>query len=627
MENIVSNTVLFGICMLDNQKKYVYKNSYMNNFDIRESVYNYHELMSSEDIANEKRIDDAFYVKKDPVQSNAKLKFKNEYSLFQIKRFFDAVNNYYIYIFEKLTPYDHDLLSNKSAFLENFSHDLRTPMNGIIGMITLLEDTNIDDLQMNYLDMLKECSINLVTVVNDILDFSKLEAGKIKLDAKCINLKQCIENINDIIMVKINEKNLKYTWNISEHIPENLLIDSGRLKQILLNMLHNAIKFTEKGYIVLDIDVDIDSETDIRLKFSISDSGCGVDDKEKEKLKNTFYEIDNKKNININPDTGLGLIISKQLVNLMNGDLILEWSQVNSGSRFCFTISSNICDNDIVNNNILDNKKIFVLDNDTNRRLNMIKLITNLDMIPFAMTTPAEALYVLNNKNSVFDLGIIDVHTKDLTNFIYNLKRQYESKSKIPIPLISMNSNSNTNASFSSLFKAQLIYPFTESKLKQVCTDILINKVPVENMAHFNSIRNSINILITEDELINQKIITSYLNKLGYYIIDIADNGKVCLEMLSMKKYDLVLLDIKMPVRDGESVFKYISDYYEHKINNNSKIYRLINKIKPYVVVLTAYSSKDDRERYLNMGFNDYLSKPININLLETSMNKFISNL
>ena len=188
MESVVLNNVLMGIFILDKDKRYTYKNSYMNNFDIKCDIYNYEELIHSNDIRNEKKIDDDFYIKKNNFQSIARLKFKNEFQLFKIKRFYDSNKNYYIYVFEKINEELEQIFTNKSVFLANMSHEIRTPLNGIVGMITLLEDTNINDIQINYIDMLKECSINLVTIINDILDFSKLEIGKIILDKKCINL-------------------------------------------------------------------------------------------------------------------------------------------------------------------------------------------------------------------------------------------------------------------------------------------------------------------------------------------------------------------------------------------------------------------------------------------------------
>jgi signal transduction histidine kinase len=236
--------------------------------------------------------------------------------------------------------------SNKAIFLTNMNHEIRTPLNGIIGMLTLLENTSLNNDQKDYIEMLRECSINLMTIINDILDYSKLEAGKINLDVKCIDLRNCIETTNDILLSKIYEKNIDYNYSININIPRLIKGDSNRIKQILLNLLSNSIKFINKDTInsptiFLDVTVEKSSEdqNNFKIKFTINDSGCGIEYNDRDKLFKSFTLTTTTHN----QGTGLGLAISKELVELMGGDIWIDWSEIGKGTRFCFTILTQIC--------------------------------------------------------------------------------------------------------------------------------------------------------------------------------------------------------------------------------------------------------------------------------------------
>jgi signal transduction histidine kinase/two-component SAPR family response regulator len=534
---------------------------------------------------------------------------------------------------EKLKGDLEKIKKNKSLFLANANHQVRTPLNGIIGMLTLLEDTILSHDQKNYIEMLRECSINLMTIINDILDYSKLEAGKITLDLQCIDLHNCIESTNDIIMSKIYEKSLEYDYYIDENLPRFIEGDLNRIKQILLNLLSNAIKFTDKGKVLLSITQDdapsssssssSSTSSDLYLKFTIEDTGCGIDHSHISKLFTSYHQIQH--NYGANQGTGLGLSIAHELVNLMNGKIYIDWTELDRGSRFCFVIKTKKCNDTIPvtfdNSHVLKNKTAFILDDKLENRLGLASMIQKWGMIVHTYSDPKEALFFL--KHNTYDIGFVDICMPELNGkeFAMRLNQQTLSSNRGNIPLVALSSIGEHLNEYNYLFKAQLLKPVKESKLKTVCSEIFSSSKKIE-VPEFN-IKENIKILLAEDVTINQKVIINFLNKIGMHDITLVENGKECLESLTQTKYDIILLDIRMPIINGENVIKYINDYFDGK----ESAYKFLNNKKPITVAVTSYCLKEDKQKYLDMGFDDYLPKPININDLNTCMHNCIEKL
>jgi signal transduction histidine kinase/DNA-binding response OmpR family regulator len=569
--------------------------------------------------------------------------------------------------------------NHKSIFLANMSHEIRTPLNGIIGMMTLLEDTILTNEQQDYIEMLKECSFNLMTIINDILDYSKLEVGKIVLDIRSMNIQECVESTNDIVLAKIYEKSLEYSYNIHPDIPVSIHSDCNRLKQILLNLLSNAIKFTETGSIFLNISQldeteynhymsiygntekskiqNINNEKDdnsIYLRFDISDDGCGIEQTDQEKLFKSFSQVDNRITNKIYQGTGLGLAISKELVELMDGCIWLDWSEYSKGSRFSFVIKTIIAEEELhsigdTNDSILKNINVLIVDDNLYNRISLMGMITKWGMKPYAFSNSEEALYYAKIEH--FDIGLIDICMPKLdgTGFAIKLREQNEFNNK-SFPLIALSSLGDKTIGISKHFKTHLIKPIKENKLKQVCIDILRkyqkingNLIKIDdtknnnekiinnnegssskdqtidtylNQNNLTELKDNIRILLAEDIFINQRVIVSFLNKLGYHNLDIVDDGQQCLDLVYKNQYDILFLDIRMPVMSGDIVLKELKKYYK---NNIKRI--------PYMVAVTAYCLREDKDKYLSLGFDDYIPKPITMIELSRCMNTFIQKL
>lgn len=554
--------------------------------------------------------------------------------------------------------------NHKSIFLANMSHEIRTPLNGVIGMLTLLEDTKLSNDQEDYISMIKECSYNLMTIINDILDYSKLEVGKISLDMRSMNLRECLESTNDIIVSKLYEKSLEYTYDIDNQLPEKIYGDQNRLKQVLLNLLNNSIKFTDRGNIILHIkkvenveyeylkqtysqssnpkypfenisDYEDICSGNIYLRFDITDTGCGIDKTDNDKLFKSFSQIDNQVTSKIYQGTGLGLAISKELVELMGGFIWLDSSEIYIGSKFSFIIPTLECkniENENISDNVLHNANVLIVDDNIHNRLSLSAMVTKWNMKPYVFSNGEEALYF--TKLMKFDIGLIDVcmPKMDGQSFANKLREQIDFANK-DLPLIAVSSLGDKLNSKSKHFKTHIIKPIKESKLKKICIDLLQKRqikhiekdqdqfqkiIPIDkyiDQNNFLELKSNVRIMLAEDVYINQKVVISFLNKLGYDNVQVVDNGQQCLDVAKNNNFDVILLDIRMPLMNGDVVLQELHKHYNK-----------INQPKPYMVAVTAYCLREDKQKYLNMGFDYYIPKPITINDLKKCLDNFVED-
>jgi signal transduction histidine kinase/DNA-binding response OmpR family regulator len=509
----------------------------------------------------------------------------------------------------------------KSEFLASMSHEIRTPMNGVLGMIELLRGTRLDEQQRRYAGLVRDSGEMLLRIINDILDFSKIEAGKLSLECTNFNLRDLIEDLGDMFSFSAQSKGLELACKVPGNIPESLMGDAGRLRQVFTNLVGNAVKFTESGEILINVSLLDESDTAARLRFEITDTGIGIKPEVTGRIFESFSQADGSTTRRFG-GTGLGLAISRQLVDMMGGKILVD-SVYGEGSTFWFELDldkqQNI-DQVVINAPQIEFGSLHVLvvdDNATNREI-LDQHLEHWGISHVSCGSGAQALDLLHGAlgtGKPFNMMILDYHMPEMDGLelarrvnndnLLSGTRMVMFSSQDDVDLQKVRQNFNIDCALMKPVRQSDLYECLVNKCKQtdVNTDIEASKVlHLQDMQFADP-----HILLVEDNVVNQAVATGLLRKLGCTRVTTANNGQEALEACDRAHYDLILMDMQMPIMDGYEAMSILRKREQAHLANTDEA--AIPRVP--IVALTANAMEEDRQRCLEAGADDYLSKPV----------------